>query len=277
MRRVIFRVKGGLGNQLFIYAFGSSISKSIGLNVKFDLSTGYIKDSYDRTPRIQELIQGISETNFIDNIMFYLTKSIPKLAKFLFNSINITERSSTEFFEIPHSIFLKYNYIFIEGYFQSFHYFNIHQSKILFEIKFPNTIVSKTANILSKIKSVNSVSIHVRRISYDNLLPLEYYNEAIRIISEKISDPIFYVFSDDYDWCFLNLSVHANIQFIKKSINEIEDLFLMSQCEHHIIANSSFSWWGAMLGDNEDKIVIAPITTQIGVVDKFYPMKWLSI
>lgn len=277
MGKIVLRLKGGLGNQLFIFAIGSSISKSTSKNVKFDLSTGYFKDSYQRTPRIKELNQGICEANFIDNILFYFTKISPKLAKFLFNSILIIEKSSRDFIEIPSSIYSDDKYIFIDGYFQSFYYFNKYQSQILNEIIFPNIIVSKTENVTKKINSLNSVSIHVRRISYDNLLPLEYYIKAIKLISDKIDNPFFYVFSDDYDWCVLNLSLHSNIQFIKNSADEIEDLYLMSQCKHHIIANSSFSWWGALLGINKDKIVIAPSSIQIGVVDKFYPSSWICI
>lgn len=277
MVKIVLRLKGGLGNQLFIYALGSSINKTIGKSVSFDLRTGFLNDVYRRIPRIKELNPEITESNLSQNILFYFTKSYPKLAKILFNSIIIIEKSSREFLEIPFSIYSKKKYIFIEGYFQSFYYFNQYQSQILSEIKFPSITISKTENITNIIKSINSVSIHVRRISYDNLLPLEYYNEAIRIITEKVKNPYFFVFSDDYDWCVSNLSVHKNIKIYKNSIDEFEDLYIMTQCKHHIIANSSFSWWGAMLGVNKNKIIIAPLTTQIGVLNKFYPNTWQLI
>lgn len=276
MGKIVLRLKGGLGNQLFIYALGASISKAFGKSIFYDLRTGFLKDDYQRVPRIKELNTEIIESNLYQIILFYFTKKSPKLAQYLFKSIIIKEKSNRHFLEIPQRVFIENKFVFIDGYFQSFYYFINYQAQIFNEIRFSETTILKFKNLVNKIKIINSVSIHVRRVDYDNLLPIEYYTEAIKVISEKMEDPFFYVFSDDYEWCISNLSIHNNIQFIN-SIDELDDLYLMSQCKNHIIANSSFSWWGAMLGVNINKIVVAPIATQIGVVDKFYPSNWICI
>jgi hypothetical protein len=118
------------------------------------------------------------------------------------------------------------------------------------------------------LRTPGTVSIHIRRGDfskkaetnlYHGILSSDYYKQAIEIISSKINSPKFYIFSDDINWAKENLivpeAVYASGQISK---THFEDLYLMSQCHHNIIANSSFSWWGAWLNDNPEKIVIAP-------------------
>jgi hypothetical protein len=88
---------------------------------------------------------------------------------------------------------------------------------------------------------------------------LDYYHEAIKIMKEKIKNPYFFIFSDDIPWVKENLKIDGDAFFITgKKIKDHEEMFLMSRCKHNIIANSSFSWWGAWLNNNPEKIVIAP-------------------
>lgn len=130
--------------------------------------------------------------------------------------------------------------------------------------KFPPFNDEKNIAIAEQIESTNSVSIHVRHGDYKQfgfpILPLEYYKKSIDIISDKIKDPFFYIFSDDIDF------VNKNFKFLKrytiinwnKKDNSYKDMQLMSLCKHNIIANSTFSYWGARLNRNNEKIVIAP-------------------
>ena len=117
------------------------------------------------------------------------------------------------------------------------------------------------------MKEHQSVSLHIRRGDYLakislqvlGLMPMEYYTKGIDYISSKKANTVYYIFSDDINWVKENLKID-NARFVSGNIakTHIEDLYLMSQCKHHIIANSSFSWWGAWLNDDQDKIVIAP-------------------
>ncbi|EGR2249898.1 alpha-1,2-fucosyltransferase, partial [Vibrio parahaemolyticus] len=146
----------------------------------------------------------------------------------------------------------------------------------------------KNIEISNIITSVNSVSIHVRRGDYLNspalsgLAPLWYYRNAIKHLEENTNNPTYFVFSDDIQWCRDNLAL-SNAHYIDWNIGEdsYKDIQLMSLCKHNIIPNSSFSWWGAFLNENSDKIVIAPETwgnKSVGVElkDMNYP-SWLVI
>jgi len=121
---------------------------------------------------------------------------------------------------------------------------------------------------MDKITDVESVSVHIRRgdyISnpitnqYHGSLDIGYYQNALKIMLKKINNPHFFVFSDDYEWAERNIKSDSPITYIKhNSAKNYEDLRLMSMCKHHIIANSSFSWWGAWLASNKNKMVIGP-------------------
>jgi len=119
-----------------------------------------------------------------------------------------------------------------------------------------------------KIKEKNSVSLHIRRGDYLTMqkaidtigvCPLDYYDKAIREITRKIKNPTFFIFSDDINWVKENLKTNSPTIFVSGGkLKDYEELILMSKCKHNIIANSSFSWWGAWLNNNPNKIVIAP-------------------
>lgn len=130
--------------------------------------------------------------------------------------------------------------------------------------KFPHFTDKKNIELAERIKLTNSVSIHVRHGDYKifglPMLDLEYYKKAIDIISEKIKSPHFFIFSDDID--FVNENFHFLDKYTiinwNKSENSYRDMQLMSLCKHNIIANSTFSYWGARLNRNKEKVVIAP-------------------
>ncbi|NCQ11249.1 MAG: alpha-1,2-fucosyltransferase, partial [Bacteroidetes bacterium] len=111
----------------------------------------------------------------------------------------------------------------------------------------------------------NSVSLHIRRGDYvDNKyfaqIPLEYYYNSIELIENKFPNSSYYVFSDNLNWVKNNFKTNVNLHFVdaNDSSTDFMELYLMSKCNHNIIANSTFSWWGAWLNKNPDKIVIAP-------------------
>jgi hypothetical protein len=132
--------------------------------------------------------------------------------------------------------------------------------------------------------------MHVRRGDYASnpktgathgLCSLDYYEEAIRYISERVEQPIFFIFSDDINWVKCNLKVDFPCQYVdhNKSMESFNDMRLMSLCQHHIIANSSFSWWGAWLNPGQKKIVIAPRRWFLNSnnVEDLYPASWVRL
>ena len=147
-----------------------------------------------------------------------------------------------EYQEIPYM-----NNVYLSGYFQSDKYFNHCKDEI---VDYFTSDWDRTP--------INKVSIHVRRGDYCNIechpvVTMEYLNEAIQIFKDKgYKESDFLIFTDDKEWCY------SNLPFEIADGNELEDLELMSRCEHHIISNSSFSYWGAYLGVNPNKIVVAP-------------------
>jgi hypothetical protein len=159
--------------------------------------------------------------------------------------------------------------IYLEGFWQSEQYFKPIENVIRkeFVVKDPPSVINK--QYLEQIKSVNAVSVHVRRGDYvsdkvthevHGVCDIRYYTEAIHRIASEVADPCFFIFSDDMDWTKANVTVDGFPVFYidHNSAADYEDLRLMYSCKHHIIANSSFSWWGAWLSNNTDKKVIAP-------------------
>jgi hypothetical protein len=275
---VCARVLGGLGNQLFIYAFARAFTLKNNHKLIFDVKTGFVNDTYGRSPKLDKYVLEFPIASKFFTYLFYLTKLFPSLSKHIFKTQKINEPNSRSFFEISDESIKNIKIIFIEGYFQSYKYMIEYECQIKNDINFQFPKTQLIRQIEANINSNTSVSIHVRRMQYENVLDLDYYLRAIALIKSKIAMPSFYIFSDDIDWCKSNFSESESLTFIRHDVaDEVADLWLMTLCKHHIIANSSFSWWGAWLSKNEEKIVIAPGKTDIGVYGCLYPDKWITI
>lgn len=157
---------------------------------------------------------------------------------------------------------------YIFGYFQTEKYFKHLRKELLEDFTLKTPLNEENVKMLTKIKSTNSVSIHVRRtdyllqhkkIAYD-LSDSDYFPKAIAYIGERVKNPHFFIFSDDIAWCKKNLNIKYEHTFVELNdeSNGVFDLELMKNCKHNIIANSTFSWWGGWLNENPDKIVVAP-------------------
>ena len=153
----------------------------------------------------------------------------------------------------------------IYGYWQDIRYFKDFESDIRNAFKFRN-IDKSNVYLGNDIAENNSVSIHIRRGDYLKHPELmvctsSYYERSISMIKKKVSQPMFYVFSDDLSWSdsFMKMqNVKYKMIDSNRGHNSYKDMYLMSRCRHNIIANSSFSWWGAWLGSYNEKIVICP-------------------
>ncbi len=179
--------------------------------------------------------------------------------------------------------------VLVRGYWQCKDYLDGVTEQVRSEFRFRDPPVGRNAEYLAAIERCNSsVSLHIRRGDYQHvangsiILPLGYYREAIRRCSKNISDPHYFVFSDDLEWARDNLPAGIDATFVEGNAQDEahEDLRLMAACKHHIIANSSFSWWGAWLNPFEAKIVIAPkywMMKKDTLYSDLFPASWIQI
>ncbi len=256
---IITKLIGGLGNQMFQYAAGRALAYRLNTELKLDkiIFKTYKLHKYELYYfNIKALFasqKGINKFKKHSLVLFFTKRKFFKEKHFHFNP---------EFFKLKGNIYLK-------GYWPSEKYFKSIESVIRDDFSFKNEPDRKNKKVLEKISKVNSVSIHIRRgdyvlnkktNAYHGLCPLKYYKKAIQIIKARTKTPTFFVFSDDIKWCKKNIKIDKNITFIdfNNRYKNYEDMRLMSNCKHNIIANSSFSWWGAWLNKNKNKIVIAP-------------------
>lgn len=261
---VIVKIIGGLGNQMFQYAFAKALQQK-GYEVKIDISAfetyklhgGYQLDKYniDLDPSTKD-----ENDKFYKNTFFYKV-----LRRFGIDfSRRIKEKSllfDNRFLEIEDNSYL-------DGYFQCEKYFKDIRQIILKQFTINQEVSNYTKEIENKIQnSQNSCSLHIRRgdfvnstnINIHGACDIEYYKKAIQYLEEKVENINYFIFSDDIEWVKENLAIQ-NAIYIDSKEKRIphEDIYLMSLCKNNIIANSSFSWWGAWLNQNEKKMVIAP-------------------
>ncbi|HIP11776.1 MAG TPA: alpha-1,2-fucosyltransferase [Arcobacter sp.] len=262
---IIVKIIGGLGNQMFQYAYAKVLQQK-GYTVKIDISAfetyklhgGYQLDKYNIDLKI---------STKEENDKFYKNHFIAKTLRRLgFDNSNIIQEKSLAFDEKLLNI---KNYNYISGYFQNEMYFKEIKEILLKEFTL-NLDKSKYTNKIENeiLDSKDSCAIHIRRGDYSNstninihgVCDLAYYDKAISFINSKYDDLKYFIFSDDILWVKENLKMRNAIYYIDSEEKRTphEDMYLMSLCKNNIIANSSFSWWGAWLNKNDEKIVIAP-------------------
>lgn len=273
---IIIRISGGLGNQMFQYALGRSISKKNNTILKLDTnpllnSIRLFSLSYfDTKGEIsnEEDIASIGVPKIYDKSFFGKAKRkifrIVEQSKPVYKKKFILEPQ----FAFCSDILKTKNNCYLSGDWQSEKYFEDIKDIIKKDFTLKNKISETTNDFIGKIEHTASISIHIRRgdyvknsktNSFHGTCPITYYEQAIKIIEEKISNPEFFIFSDDIDWVKANLKIKYPITYVSgNNIPDYEELILMSHCKHNIIANSTFSWWGAWLNSNPNKIVIAP-------------------
>lgn len=288
MKIVVF-LSGGLGNQMFQYALYASL-KEQGYNAKVNM--GLLKrDIQHNGYELNKIFNIRATSNILDTFlvrcMYYLYTWKPNilinLGKSLFQLLRITLITDRKQLEINKS-----NIVYFCGYFQSIKYFsNLKNISSIFNFK--EGIISKQSKeILSLITQCNSISIHIRRgdyISgnnknlYGGICTKKYYQNAIEIMCSKVSNPYFFIFSNDIEWCKKNINLpHIFYVNCNRGKDSWQDMFLMSKCKHNIIANSTFSWWGAYLNENPLKIVISPSKlTNRGDSPELFPDYWIKL
>jgi len=271
---IIVELKGGLGNQMFQYAAARGHAKK---NEPIYLDHSFLEKNFEDqehfTARHYELhifknlnIRSVKKWQialFKDDTFVY------KLARlFLRRYMKNIREENNEF--IPFDSFPPPNILYLEGYFQSEKYWGINGEAISKAFQFPELDPDNEATGKKIQHAVNSVSLHIRRGDYatstmnaaiHGVLPLAYYYEALDVLRSKCPTCALFVFSDDAEWVRENLKLNKlSVCYIENNKGEHswKDMALMGHCKHHIIANSSFSWWGAWLNPKPGKIIIAP-------------------
>jgi hypothetical protein len=300
---IIVRLKGGLGNQMFQYAFGRNLAIRNNSELKLDLS--YLND---RKPKaffiFRDFELDIFEHNSeIANDSDLLKFDVPGSGYFerrnhlkFQNSINEFNENNyyylleSKFDFMPEALnFPKNSYI--DGYWQSEKYFYEIANSLRGDFKFKFSLDDHSNELEKYIQDTNSVCIHVRYGYLKNFrdkfvhgfVGLNYINSAIKIIKQKVNNPKLFIFSDYPDWCQENIKTDLPVSFPEleyPGLKNHEYFKLISQCKHYVISNSSFSWWGAWLSDNPDKIVIAPkkwFRLSLNNTKDLCPQNWIRI
>jgi hypothetical protein len=290
---IIVKLMGGLGNQMFQYAAGRRIAYLNDVPLKLDLSW-FEGDFTDVTPRTFALSPfAIHAEIATENEVASLYEAPAGRIKSLIKSISGGKRRHilSQGNHFDPTILGLFDNVLLDGYWQSEKYFIDIAAVIRNEFTLCNEPREENREIMSVLLRENSVSIHIRRGDYvadartasrHGTCSDTYYRDAVKLIAEQVDDPHYFVFSDDPEW----VQTQFKIPFSMTQLNingpdqAYEDLRLMSLCRHHIIANSSFSWWGAWLDPRVDKMVIAPsrwFNSPAIATNDLIPESWLRI
>ena len=266
---IIVNIIGGLGNQLFQYAFGYAISQKKDEVLKLDTNNLEVHGLRDFELELYNINIILASKEEVKKLKYKNENIFDKvLRKIKRKDAPLSNQYYKEYtFNFDKNIFDKD--IYFEGYWQSEKYFKDNREDLLKQFTLKKEIHPQSQQYRQKIKSTESVSLHIRRGDYvtdartnnvHGTCSLDYYKNAVLQIDEKVKSAHFFIFSDDLDWTKENLDFIDGITFVElaEDIPDHEEIYLMSLCKHNIIANSSFSWWGAWLNQNGNKMVITP-------------------
>lgn len=270
---IITHVIGGLGNQMFQYAIGRALSVTRNVPLRLDIQDfeGYTLHNGYELDRVFSLDARLASKGDVNEVLGW--RAFGPIRRRLFRRQLASFRGSRLFvdnlFGQRPRISTAPDTCYLMGNWQSEKYFRHVEDIIRQEFSFKNPLVGRNADIASLIKNSSAISLHVRRgdiaanpaaFAVHGLCSLDYYQRAIEYVTARISHPEFFIFSDDMPWVREYLQLEYPCHFVEhnKGPDSHYDMHLMSLCRHHIIANSSFSWWGAWLDPGRDKIVVAP-------------------
>lgn len=278
----IVKLWGGLGNQLFQYAFGEYLSKLTGEQVLYVNKYGINDFCYSLISKFNcNLIQHNTSKifPFYFNFFYRLSRKLLLIFPFLSKSI-LVENINNHFTQDQIS------YTLFDGYWQDLKFVFLNKEKIKSAFKLQHYNFLNESEFYSVIMNCeSSVAIHIRRTDFltskhHEIVPIDYYTKAIQAIRLKIINPIFFIFSDDITWVKNNLFIDGKVNFVTNTNlknSDLIDFCLMSICANQIIANSTFSWWAAWLNNNPNKIVFAPkiwYSSNNEQVLKIIPEEW---
>jgi hypothetical protein len=268
---IITKLIGGLGNQMFQYAIGRHLATICRAKLYLDISDYHLYPDRYYALNCFALRAEEATSQYLESFHQYPRNLslLPRLWHYhLLRKRNLTIKEPHFHFAAEVIANHRAN-VYLDGYWQSEKYFNQIGSQIRKDFRFVQPMTPRNEEMAKQILHSTSVSIHIRRGDYvSNQITNQfhgvcdpgYYQKAIDLIASKIDKPTFFLFSDDPDWVADNLIINHPCVLIRHNTGResYNDMRLMSLCKHNIIANSSFSWWGAWLNEHTNKLVIAP-------------------
>ncbi len=291
---VISQILGGLGNQMFQYAAARALALFRGETVLVDLS-GFNNYSLHHGYELQKIFSIealVADNSEIRAAIGWRASQLGKrlLKRSIFSKFRGKHFAVEPQFNYWTKLSEMHSPTYLMGYWQSARYFDSYDSEIRKDFTFRLPLVERNAKLAIDMAASQSISFHIRRGDYINHKPtskimhvcsLDYYRDAVQWVSGKVANPVFYVFSDDMEWVRRHIDFLPNFVLVdfNREENSFLDMQLMSSCKHHIIANSSFSWWGAWLNPNVEKIVIAPQKWFCNGLDDsdLIPSQWIRL
>lgn len=297
---IIAKLMGGLGNQMFQYALGRRLAVQHGVELKVDLDF-LLRESHV-TPGTTVYEYGLP--NFALTVAAASAEEVAQLRPAPVRGWRRTLRRTRLALTPTHRrthvqekslafeprVLRAGPHAYVEGYWQSPHYFDAIAARIRADFQVKRPAEGRNAALLEQIAGSTAIAVHVRRGDYvtspsaarvHGVCGLDYYQAALRLIQERVAAPQFFVFSDNPDWVRQNLPVPGPATYVDHNgPRPWEDIRLMRACRHFVIANSSFSWWGAWLSESAGKIVIAPkrwaLEPGLNVATR-HPADWLTV
>jgi hypothetical protein len=291
----IVKISGGLGNQMLQYVYGQYLSKKYSEKIYYDIEWYKNRTKKNLYLRNFELSKFDIDVKIIQGKKYPLKyNKIEKLIYFL-KGLLLFDRNTFALVYDPRntlfdSLLSKFSSLLSKIFRNSYHignwldfkYYEYVSKKIEFKLNSNHLLINK--KIKNKILRTNAVSIGVRRGDYVEIgvaCDIEYYKKAINLIKMKTVNPIYYIFSDDIEWCKKNILISTKHFFVEQNKDtSFENMELMSLCRHNIISNSTYDWWGAMLNKTKQKIVISPklwMPDDVKIRENLIPNKWIKI
>jgi len=281
MTSITVALSGGLGNQLFQYAFGRALALKLGMGLKLNSTEFNFDKRFKRSLEIGAFrlaqLETVTHSTFdfqTTRLMRHLKVSslyVPMMGRYLAEPFGQYSTFNSKLFNVSTK-----EEIFLAGYWQNEMYFKEIKPLLLKEFSLQADFSAKNQELSRKIiDTPQSVAIHFRRVDYPTV-DFSYYERAITYLKSRLTKPVFYLFSDDPGWVKKNIAhidLSSTILELDRGPN-YEDIALMAQCKHHIIANSSFSWWGAWLSSGNPNIIIAPESAPL---TPSIPSDWIKI
>lgn len=292
---VHIRFVGGLGNQMFQYAFLYSMLKT-----KEEKIYGYFFHTKNETPKKYALNCFPLSLNIkvIDEVEGGINIKIMKLVKFTYRIYRklytLLGGNETELFKFLQKwgVFINNNHAYyyfpvkksnrvryVEGLYQSYRYFDEYKEEIKQEFTVKSAINKQNEEFIKELSTCESVCVHIRRGDYTEnawsklwaVCDNDYYQRGIEKIKERVMNPVFYIFSnshEDIEWIKENYDL-GDVKYIDLGNTDFDDFRLMYNCKHFVISNSTYSWWAQYLASNPDKIVVAPSMWHKGKNDDY--------
>ena len=276
----LIKMIGGLGNQMFIYAFYLQMRKRFS-DTRIDLSD--MRHYHAHNGYELDRVFGISDREFC------IAKPLKKVLEFLFFKVILERKQNLETMEAFTKSYA-YPFLYFKGFYQSERFFKDVEGEVRQAFAFDLNKANAESQTLARQIQENphAVSLHVRRGDYmdpkfykryGTVCSQAYFQRAVEMMLAQVPQAHFYIFSDDVEWVQQNLRLpRATVVSCNRGADSWQDMMLMSLCRHNIICNSTFSWWGAWLNANPEKRVIAP-SRWLADVDMPYiiPETWIKV